>query len=47
MPYRVLVVANFPVNFTPQAGHEQAPGVYWAKLDAGGRTFTRRIVFLR
>ena len=30
-----------------QSGHEQAPGVYWAKLDAGGRTFTRRIVFLR
>jgi len=29
------------------AGHDAAPGVYWAKLDAGGQTFTRRIVFLR
>jgi hypothetical protein len=29
------------------AGRGQAPGVYWARLRAGGLTFTRRIVFLR
>jgi hypothetical protein len=28
-------------------GRGQAPGVYWARLRAGGLTFTRRIVFLR
>jgi hypothetical protein len=28
-------------------GRGQAPGVYWARLRAGGLTFTRRVVFLR
>lgn len=28
-------------------GHAQAPGVYWARLETGAGTFTRRIVFLR
>jgi hypothetical protein len=29
------------------AGRRQGPGVYWARLTADGRTFTRRLVFLR
>jgi hypothetical protein len=29
------------------AGHPMAPGVYWARLVTPGRTFSRRIVFLR
>ena len=28
-------------------GRDQAPGVYWARLQAAGQTYTRRIVFLR
>lgn len=28
-------------------GRGQGPGIYWARLTAGGQTFTRRIVFLR
>ena len=30
-----------------ESGHPQAPGIYWARLRAGGLTFTRRIVFLK
>ena len=29
------------------AGHEQSPGIYWARLTVGEHTFTRRIVYLR
>ena len=28
-------------------GHSQGPGVYWARLTADGRTFTRRLVYLK
>ncbi|MEQ1834027.1 MAG: putative Ig domain-containing protein, partial [Candidatus Eisenbacteria bacterium] len=30
-----------------EGGRTQAPGVYWARLQADGQTFTRRIVFLK
>lgn len=29
------------------AGREQSPGIYWARLTVGEHTFTRRIVYLR
>jgi hypothetical protein len=29
------------------AGREMAPGVYWARLNVSGRTWNRRLVFLR
>ena len=28
-------------------GRTQGPGIYWARLTAEGRTFTRRLVFLK
>src|SRR5689334_23557522 len=30
-----------------EAGHRAAPGVYWARLTIEGRTYERRLVFLR